>query len=226
MRMRWHDLLFAHWPVDAETLQGLLPKSLPVDTFQGRAWIGVVPFRMSDVAPRGVPAIWGLSAFPELNVRTYVTLDGKPGVWFFSLEATKKIAVRVARRFFHLPYMDARMELTHGDWYDYKSTRTHRGEDPANFEARYRPIGEPFQAQTGSLEHWLTARYCLYVTNRKGRLLRGEIDHPPWPLQRAQAEVQTNTMLEPLGLCAEGAPHLLFAKDLHVQAWTNKTTNI
>ena len=111
MRMRWHDLLFMHWPIAPNLLQQHLP-NIECDTIDGQAWIGVVPFRMSDVAPRFVPAVPGLSAFPELNVRTYVTVDGKPGVWFFSLDATNKLAVRLARKFFYLPYMDARMQMS------------------------------------------------------------------------------------------------------------------
>ena len=164
MRMRWHDLLFMHYRVDAEQLRQLIPAGLDVDLFDGDAWIGIVPFRMSDVAPRFVPAIPWMSAFPELNVRTYVTIDGKPGVWFFSLDATNPIAVRIARRFFHLKYMDAKIkDEWKDDWYHYDSRRTHRNEPLANLNVRYRPVGDVFVAKPDTLEHWLTARYCLYA---------------------------------------------------------------
>lgn len=223
MRMSWHDLLFAHWPVEASDLNALLPSGVEVDCFRDQAWIGVVPFRMADVAPRGFPALPGLSAFPELNVRTYVTFDGKPGVWFFSLDASNPIAVRAARRFFFLPYMDAEMAIErHADEITYASRRTHRGEAAAQFVATYRPSGPPFFAEPGSLEYWLTARYCLYTRNRRGQILRGEIDHPPWPLQPATAEIEQNTMASGLSLELPGPPHLLFVDQIHVQAWSNE----
>jgi uncharacterized protein YqjF (DUF2071 family) len=138
MRMRWSELLFAHWQVDPDLVQKQLPGGLTVDTFDGAAWVGVVPFLMSDVAPRWCPAVPGLSAFPELNVRTYVMRDEKPGVWFFSLDAANAVAVRVARATFCLPYMDARMSMVAEDpaGICYDSTRTHRGEHPAKFRAR------------------------------------------------------------------------------------------
>lgn len=223
MRMNWHDLLFAHWPFEPHEIQTLLPPNVTVETFDKKAWLAVVPFRMTDVAPRHIPAIPGLSAFPELNIRTYVTFEGKPGVWFFSLDATNPIAVRVARLAFHLPYMDARMSIvkTRG-WYEYSSQRSRKRDDaPTDFVGRYRPTSDKFFAEPGTLEHWLTARYCLYTADRKGRILRGEIDHPPWPLQKAELEVTENTMLDWLNLEAEGQPHLLFSQCVEVRAWTN-----
>jgi uncharacterized protein YqjF (DUF2071 family) len=225
LRMRWHDLLFMHYRVDAEQLQQLLPRGLSLDLFESDAWIGLVPFRMSDVAPRFVPAVPWMSAFPELNVRTYVTIDGKPGVWFFSLDATNPIAVRIARRFFHLKYMDARIEQSFNDeWYSYTSRRTHRREPTATLSVRYRPTSDIFFAKPGTLEYWLTARYCLYAATLTGQLLRGEIDHPAWPLQPAEAIVEGNSMLNGLDLnILDSAPHLLFSKDITVRAWTNDT---
>jgi len=220
MRMRWEDLLFAHWAVDDEVLRRHLPASLEIDTFQAQAYVGVVPFRMSDVAPRGVPAMGGLSRFPELNVRTYVIAAGKPGVFFFSLDAASRLAVRLARRFFFLPYMDAEMSA---DWSggvcEYRCRRTHRDVPMAEFRGRYAPIGSTFHAHVGTLEHWLTARYCLYVVNRRGELFRGEIDHVPWPLQQATAVIEANTCGKWLGMDFSSEPHLLFAKSLDVRAW-------
>ena len=222
MRMTWHDLLFMHFRVPADPLAALLPSGLELDRYDGEAWIGVVPFRMSDVAPRGVPAIPWLSAFPELNVRTYVVAEDKPGVWFFSLDATNPIAVRVARTVFHLNYLDARIQQHwQQGWYAYHSQRTHRGAAPAELKLRYRGDGQPFRAQPGTLAYWLTARYCLYAASRHGQVYRGEIDHPPWDLEEATAEVNINTMLSSLGLEAT-EPHLLFAKEIRVVAWTNE----
>jgi uncharacterized protein YqjF (DUF2071 family) len=223
MRMTWHELLFMHWRVDEQSIRRLLPAGLDVDTFDGSAWIGVVPFRMSDVAPRGVPAIPGLSAFPELNVRTYVTRAGeRPGVWFFSLDATKWLAVRAARRFFHLPYMDARISMDRGDKaIGYRSKRTHHGESAAQLDVTYSPEGDSFTTRPGSLDHFLTARYCLYCQGG-GHLFRGEIDHPPWQIQHARCEVRHNTMVDGLGIeLADGPPLAHYSHRIDVIAWSN-----
>jgi uncharacterized protein len=220
--MTWSELLFAHWPMDPQWIARRLPVGLEVDTFDGQAWVGIVPFQMSDVAPRGFPALPGLSRFLELNLRTYVVRDGKPGVWFWSLDAANPIAVRVARTTFNLPYMDAKMSLemsTLDGGIVYRSERTHRGEPPATLDMTYRPEGPPFRANPGTLEYWLTARYCLYSANRNGVLYRGEIFHPPWMLQRAGCDIRKNTMGTAQQLEFRGEPHLLFAAPVAVQAW-------
>lgn len=221
MRMNWHDLLFMHWPVSEKQIQRHLPQGLEVDTFDGQAWIGIVPFWMSGVAVRWTPNLPYLSRFPELNVRTYVTINGKPGVWFFSLDATNPIAVRGARVLFNLPYMDAKIDVERkSDWFSYKSHRTHRGEKPAKLECEYRPLGTSFEASPDTLEHFLTARYCMYMADRKSRVYRGEIDHEPWQLRDAQAIVQCNTMTEGLGIdLPESAPLCHFACKTKVVAW-------
>ncbi len=221
MRMRWSELLFAHWPVAPQQIAAQLPAGLSVDTFAGQAWIGVVPFLMSDTAPRGVPAVPLVSRFLELNVRTYVVCEGKPGVWFFSLDAESRIAVRVARAAFHLPYMDARMSMHQDDDHaiTYRSIRTQRDAPEAQFSARYRSVGDPQPTIPGTLEHWLTARYCLYSADRRGRLYRGEIDHPPWQLSSAECQLEVNSMTQSLGIECEGEPHLRMAQPVAVRAW-------
>jgi uncharacterized protein YqjF (DUF2071 family) len=221
MWMTWHDLLFAHWPIPVEAMRRAVPASLALDTFDGLAWVGVVPFRMSGVRPRFVPSLPWLSAFPELNVRTYVTFGGKPGVYFFSLEAANPVAVRAARTFFHLPYFDARMSLHDtNDWIDYKSHRTHRSAPPADFAGRYRPTGPVQHAAPGSIDAWLTERYCLYSQDPRGRLYRSEIHHLRWPLQPAEAEIETDSMTRPPGLARPDVrPILHFARRLEVAAW-------
>jgi uncharacterized protein len=220
MAQSWHDLLFAHWEVDAAKLRPQVPASLRIDTFEGKAWLGVVPFRMSGVRLRWTPALPGLSAFPELNVRTYVTAQNKPGVWFFSLDAANAIAVAAARLSFHLPYFRARM--TCGDvagWIQYKSERKHSGAPDASFEARYRPAGKCFEAQPGTLAHFLTERYCLYSAAGE-RIYRSEIHHPAWQLQSAEAQFTKNSMAEAarLALPAE-MPLLHFARRQDMVAW-------
>ncbi|GAB4121845.1 MAG: DUF2071 domain-containing protein [Roseiflexaceae bacterium] len=221
LAMEWHDLLFAHWPLPPTALRGLIPPSLTLDTFDGMAWIGVVPFRMAGVRPRLVPRVPWLSAFAELNVRTYVTIAGKPGVWFFSLDAANPIAVRLARAGFSLPYFDAHMQCQRqGDAIAYTSQRTHRGAAAAQLHASYRPTGPIYRSSPGTLEHWLTERYCLYAANRRGRVLRGDIQHVPWSLQPAEAEFQLQEMTQQIGIKPPTAQPLLhFVRRLDVVAW-------
>lgn len=221
MTQRWHDLLFAHWPLPPDALYPHLPPPLLLDTFDGVAWIGVVPFRMSHVRLRGLPALPWLSAFPELNVRTYVTVEDKPGVYFFSLDANNPVAVAVARWWFHLPYFRAQMVCTtDGRTVYYRSSRTHRGAPRAEFIGRYRPCGGIFRTISDTLEHWLTARYCLYAADAHQRLYRGEIHHQPWPLQPAEAEITVNTMADAYNAgLLDTPPKLHFVRQLEVIIW-------
>jgi len=224
--MRWHDLLFAHWPVPADALRAHLPPGLDLDLFEGEAWLGLVPFRMTGVRPRLTPGVPGAMSFPEINLRTYVTApeDGapRPGVWFFSLDATSRLAVRAARATFQVPYFDARMscEPRGQDGIRYSHRRTHRGAPPAAFEADYAPMGDLDPARPGSLEHWLIERYCMYGADRQRRPYRAHIHHVSWPLQPAQAEIRTNTMTEQIGVTLPDCEPLLhFARELDVVAW-------
>jgi uncharacterized protein YqjF (DUF2071 family) len=221
MTQSWHDLLFAHWPVDARALQEKLPAGLPLDTYNGQAWIGVVPFGMTNVAPRGVPAMPLISSFLELNVRTYVTLNRKPGVYFFSLDANSTLAVAAARALFHLPYFVAAMNVsTQGGQFAYTSTRQTRMDGVAEFAATYQPIGYVVTPEPGSLEYFLTERYCLYTVDRAFRARRLEIHHPPWPLQKAEATIAVNTMAEAAGIrLPSTAPVLHFARRQDAVAW-------
>lgn len=213
----WHDLLFAHWPIPSEVMRQHVPAELQLDTFDGRAWIGIVPFHMSNVRPRWAPALPGLSRFPELNVRTYVTLDNKPGIYFFSLDAGNWPAVWAARAFYHLPYFHARMrvEVT-GDTVSYSSRR---GKGSADLNATFQATAPVKIREAGSLEYWLTERYCLY-TVYGGSVFRGEIHHLPWPLQDAAAEFRTNTMAHAANInLPEEKPLLHFSKRQEVLIW-------
>jgi uncharacterized protein len=219
--MSWHDLLFMHWPVHEEALRSLIPPALHLDTFDGSAWLSVTPFRMTGVRPRFLPSVPPLSNFLELNVRTYVTAGGKPGIWFFSLDAGNPVAVRLARATFHLPYLDAEMSCAVvGDEVHYRSVRTHGGVPGAEYAARYRPVGEPSESRPGTLENFLTERYCLYAADGRGNVYRGDIHHHPWPLQPAEAEVEKLTMTEQIGVALpETGPVLHFSERLDVLAW-------
>ncbi|HEV8398126.1 MAG TPA: DUF2071 domain-containing protein [Vicinamibacterales bacterium] len=218
MTQSWHDLLFAHWRVDDRLLRPHVPAAFDLDRFDGSAWLGVVPFTMSRVAPRGVPPLPWLSAFPELNLRTYVSpRDGKRGVFFFSLDASRLPAVIGARAMFRLPYFWASMSATRrGNAVHYTSRRRRSA---ASFVGAYEPSGPAFTPARGSLEFFLTERYCLYHVDALGRPARLEIHHSPWQLQPARAEIAENTMADGLGIRLEGAPLLHFAKRQDVVAW-------
>ncbi len=220
MTMSWCDLLFAHWPLPPEVLRPLLPRGLELDLYEGRGWLSLVPFRMAHVGPRGLPDLPWISAFPELNLRTYAVSGDSPGVWFFSLDAANPAAVALARAGFHLPYCRARMSLRReGEAVAYASERTHGGAPPARFEGRYAPVGDSFQARPGTLDHWLTERYCLYAATATA-LFRGEIHHPPWTLQRAELAIEHNTVAAAAGLTLPPqAPLLHFSRQQDVLAW-------
>jgi hypothetical protein len=221
MYQTWHDLLFAHWEMRAAVLAPLVPRPLALDTRDGRAFVAIVPFRMSGVRPRFVPPVPGLSAFCELNVRTYVVHGGAPGVLFLSLEAANGIAVALARRWFRLPYFRASMSLARdGDALEYRSVRRHRGAPPAELDARYRPIGPDDSAAPGTLEHWLCERYCLYTLAPDGAVLRVDVHHPPWRLAPAELVVRRNTMARAHGLeLPDAEPWLHFSRRQDVLVW-------
>lgn len=217
MKQTWHDLLFAHWPVPRDRLRQLVPAQLEPDQFGGKCWLGVVPFRMSGIRARGTPPLPGLSRFPELNVRTYVTHGGKPGVYFFSLDAANLPAVWAARKFYHLPYFHAEMQCEDRDGNILYSSR--RLKSTAELRGSYRPTAEARVREKGSLEHWLTERYCLYTTHQDN-VYRGEIHHQPWPLQDAEADLKINTVASAAGVSLSGpAPSMLFARRLEVLIW-------
>jgi uncharacterized protein len=220
MAQTWESLLFAHWPVAVPSMRALVPAQLPLDTFDGTAWIGIAPFRVTGLRGRALPAVPGLSSFPEINVRTYVTVDGKPGVYFFSLDAGSTLAVAAARILYLLPYFRARFGMTTADdRVRYTAERAVGRRRAVEFQAEYGPTGSVVHAERGSLDWWLTERYCLYAVDRRGGIYRAEIHHRPWPLQPAEAFMSRNTMVEPLGLELHGRPLLHFARRLDVRVW-------
>jgi len=220
MRQWWGKLLFMHWPCPAELLRPLIPPPLTIDTFEGRAWVGVVPFTMWGVRPSVLPPFPGLSSFRELNVRTYVHYDGVPGVWFMSMDANSAPAVWGARQFFHLPYFNARISLhEQGPTITYSSRRTHPHAPPAAFDARWTSGELLSTSEPGSLAHFLTERYCLYTSSRE-QLYRCRVHHHPWPLRRAEVSSCNSTMLEALGLpTPEDEPLLHYVEALKTDIW-------
>jgi uncharacterized protein YqjF (DUF2071 family) len=218
MAQRWHELLFAHWPIPAESIRAIVPPPLEVDLFDGQAWLGVIPFRMTGVRPRLLPPVGPISAFPELNVRTYVVVGGKPGVYFFSLDAASRVAVWAAKTFFALPYFHARMaSMRSGVSVDYRSERS--GER-ADLRVTYGPVGPAWSPARGTLDHWLTERYALYTTTADGTVLRGNIHHAPWRLQQAEAEFAVNSVATPVGIrLPRTEPVLHYAELQDVRIW-------
>ena len=219
MTQSWHDLLFAHWRVELSELRRAVPAAFELDLFDGAAWLGIVPFHMTNVGLRATPLVPWISAFPELNVRTYVRVADRPGVYFFSLDAARRLAVAAARALLNLPYYRADMRLQQrSDGLAYESAR--RTDKRVRFKATYEAISPPFTPGVGSIEYFLTERYCLYHRDRRGRPYRLEIHHRPWSLQVARAAITMNTMAAASCVALNGRPALLhFARRQDVVAW-------
>ncbi len=222
MAQRWSDLLFMHWPIEARALRALIPSSLELDLRDGTAWLSIAPFYLDNMHPRGVPVMPWFSEFAEVNVRTYVTVGGKPGVYFFSLDASKLLPVMGARMFYRLPYYlaDIRLRRRTDASVEYTSRRAYPGASPATLRVDYAPAGPVADAPPGSLDHWLTERYCLYTTDPAGRALRAEIHHRKWPLQPARAAVRENSMAAAARIALPPIePRLSFSRSLDVVVW-------
>lgn len=217
----WETLLFAHWRLPLHALRSLVPTELPIDTFDGSAWLGVTPFRVATHRLRGTPHIPTLASFPEVNVRTYTTVEDKPGIYFLSLDAASRLAVASARRVYRLPYFHARMQRHRRQGtIEFHSQRVSSDGPPANLHLDYRPTGPPQPAAPGSLEAFLAERYCLYTLDERRRILRSDIHHPPWPMQSAEADWRRNSMAAGLGLALpDGEALLHFSARQDVLIW-------
>jgi uncharacterized protein YqjF (DUF2071 family) len=207
MGQTWQNLLFAHWRVPRDLLRPHVPERLEVEEHDGSAWLGLTPFRVTGLRLRGVPPLPFLSSFYELNCRTYVRAGDRPGIWFFSLDASSRAAVAAAQRTYRLPYRHARIEASN----DVFDASTQGG---GSFRARYVGVGTPARAEPGTLEYFLAERYCLYAGDGD---LRAEIHHAPWPLQQAEADVE-HRGVAPVEL--EGEPICHYARRQDVVVWT------
>jgi uncharacterized protein YqjF (DUF2071 family) len=226
MTQRWNDLLFAHWPVPAHAVAPLIPDGLQVDTFQGSAWLGVVPFWMDRIKFRGIPTIPGARSFPEINLRTYVRdpLTGALGVFFISLDAGNLLGVTFARAFFSLPYYWAEMRFEQRSEREFSYySRRRMSSQPVIFKARYRGLGPTrklAESRAGTLEYFLTERYCLFTRGRDGQPMRANIHHVPWPLEEADAEIEQNDLASAVGIRLPDIPPVLhYSRRLAVYVW-------
>ena len=221
---QWKHLLFAHYPGDYDNLRALIPRDLDIDRFDGEVGVGVVPFVMRAVRFRGLPPVPPVSSFLELNLRTYVTYRGDAGVYFFSLDANRALAVWAARTFFHLPYFNASMQIESAEnGMRFVSSRTgRRGKTlgiGADFDCSFRG-SQMHKTSRGDLTDWLTERYCFFTRTRNGRILRGDIHHTKWPLQSCEAEFRHNTLAESLGVTLRNSSPLLhYSEHLDVRVW-------
>jgi len=224
LEMGWRHLLFENWPVDPAVVDAHVPDALTVDEHDGRAWLSVVPFTNVAVRPAGLPECGGFR-LPELNLRTYVTCDGEPGVYFFSLDAEGLLGVLGARLFQHLPYYYARISLTgDGDGgVRFVSRRRHPGARPAAYAATYRPAGPGFEAREDPLARFLVERYRFYTEASDGTLRYADIDHDPWTLYPATADVRTNTLFAANGFeRPDATPTRYYSPGLDVTASPSK----
>jgi uncharacterized protein YqjF (DUF2071 family) len=217
----WNELLFAHWPVSPEAIRRLVPATLELDLFEGSAWVAATPFRMSGVRVHFSPPVPGLSAFPEINVRTYVRYGDFPGVWFFTLDCASAVAAAAARSVFHLPYHHSEIEVQSANGrVSYKSRRVETDAPPAEFVADYGPAGDAAEAtDLGGFAAWATERYCLYGADGDS-LYRCDIHHAPWRLRPAGAEIHRNSIVHAAGVhLPETPPTLHFAERQEVLTW-------
>jgi uncharacterized protein len=218
MGQTWEHLLFAHWRVPRDALRAVVHPKIPIDLFDGSAWIAVTPFTVTGFHLRATPPPPGVSSFHEINVRTYATIGGKPGIYFLTLDAASRLAVEAARRTYRLPYFRADISV---DEHDGLMRYSHKRSDgpAAGFAAEYGPTGPVHHAEPGSFEHWATERYCLYTVDDEQRVQRGEIHHPPWPLREATVDIARNTMAHPLGIELDGRPTAHFSARQDVVFW-------
>lgn len=227
LHQNWHHLLFLHWEVPAAELQRLIPPELTIDTFEGKAYVGVVPFTLTDVRAVGTPPLPWISNFHEVNVRTYVHHNGRePGVWFFSLDASSSIAVAAARAVYKLPYFHSEIDFTEKKapipTLDFTSQRNDpQGTMPATSRFRYEPMeGIVTHASPGTIEHFLIERYVLYTTDSNHRLYRARVHHQPYPVQRADVLDYEETLIWAAGIKRSGAvPLRHYARGLNVKVY-------
>lgn len=224
MNQKWRDVLFSHWPVSPEALKPYIPAPLKLDTFDSFGWIGIVLFAMDGIYPRGFPFLSLVPKFAEVNVRTYVHYNGKPGVLFMSLDVGDWASLNIAKRWYHLPYSQANVSYQQKHHvFHFEGRRKEQNNIPVLLRGSFTPHSEIFFPKEGRIDHWVTERYCLYSTDKRGNLFRGEIHHPPWPLQKADVDIIENTLFTPFQLDMEGEKPLShYSKGVDTVFWNIK----
>ena len=227
-KQEWSDLLFLNYPIPVETLQTLLPDGMEVDSFDGQGWVSIVPFYLK-LAPRGFPEnVWPVQ-FAELNVRTYVTINGHPAVYFFSLDCPDPVSVWGARTWFNLPYFRATTSLNKIDETVTLMSTRKQGPQPSDFSGRYAPVGEPFFSEAGSLEAFLTNRWSFFTPHprKPQHFYQGDIHHEAWPLQKANVELDQNSLFEGHQLNRSNSYHSAwYASKVHVLTWNRSVVTL
>ncbi|KAB2334776.1 DUF2071 domain-containing protein [Cytobacillus depressus] len=224
MRQTWSNLFFTHWPIAPEILRPYIPQSLQIDTFNRYAWVGIILFVMEGIYPRGLNYKSILPSFPEINVRTYVQCDDKPGIYFLSIDVGDWASYTIAKRWFRLPYFSSHVSFQKEDQtFQFGSKRKGNSNSPITFNGKYIPLPKIFYPKKGTLDHWLTERYCLYSKDQRGNLYCGEIHHRPWPLQYAESEIHMNTLLSPFNIdLNEVKPISHYSKGVDSLIWNIK----
>ncbi|MFD0770574.1 YqjF family protein [Bacillus sp. CGMCC 1.60114] len=228
MRQTWRNVFFLHWPIRPEALRPHIPAPLQMDTFDHYAWLGIVAFVMGGIYPRNFPFISITPRFSEVNVRTYVQYDGKPGVYFLSLDVQNWASYTIAKRWYRLPYYPAQISFQNEDKTIHcQSIRKGKINTQIAFNGSFIPSPEVNFANTGTIDHWLTERYCLYSADKRGNIYCGEIHHSPWPLQKIETEIGMNTLFSPFhsGLSKE-KPISHFSKGIDSLIWNIKRIHI
>ena len=222
MHQTWENLLFMHWPIDFDHLRSLVPPELEIDTFEGQAYVTMIPMHMNNIHLHDLPAVPGTREFPEINLRTYVRMNDEPGIFFFTIDSGSSFASWVARHTFFLPYIYSKMsfrEESDGFHLESKRPNSHHAKK-AEFSGSYHPVGEEYQTREGTLEHFLVERYAMYDKGPGGDFFKGNVQHPPWRIQKAEANIEINTVPEAAGIdLGDAVPMLLFAYNTEVLCW-------
>jgi len=222
MTQTWEHLLFVHWAVSPSLLRGLIPNELEVDTFNGMAWLGIIPFLMSGVRLRRMPIVPFTSTFPEINVRTYVKAKQKAGVYFLSLDASNPLITAIAKQWYRLPYSHANMRFSRqGQTIDFESRRIDKNSPSVQFSGKYEASGQLIAAAAGTIENWLTERYTLFCQcSRSNRLYYADVYHEPWVLQKASVHMRENTMTNSLSIpLAINPDYAFYARGVQSYIW-------
>ncbi|MFN7139526.1 MAG: YqjF family protein [Limisphaerales bacterium] len=222
MEQTWQDLLFLHWQVDPALIRPLIPAPLQIDMFEKHTYVGITPFTIPNLRAHGLPPIPGASSFHEINLRTYVHYRGVPGVWFFSLDASKILPALAARLFYSLPYFKAEIQFQKNESGTFHFTSQRLDATAAEFEATWLEGIELRSPDTESLAFFLTERYCLYSADSQ-HLYRSRIYHAPWNLRDAELINIRSSLFSAQGLPEPSTlPLLHFAREQNVEVWPSE----